>query len=269
MTGKMAIDLRRGALCFVLAAAFLSAALVGKASALSYESTINKDASWRECTSYAPGTTSWLTGCVPRGTLPSGTLVHMHCWLDDAVPAGYKSPRWFYVTTSGGIRGFVYADKVSSQITTPSCKTHRGIAAARWAAMQLGETVPSSTAEKGGNAKMDRWSGWCYVLAADSYVLSTGAKPRRSGTAGDTYNSYKASGLVSTDLSPSAISIGSIVFWKKSSRMPVGHAAIYLGNGYIASTQGTGVGKPPNYRIPLTGFSTPPSGWVSPTNVTR
>jgi hypothetical protein len=268
MAGRMVIGLRRGVLCFALAGALIPVAWVGKASALSYDSVMRASSSWRECTSYAPGTTSWLPGCVPRGTLAAKTRVHMHCWLDDAVPAGYKWPRWFYVTTSGGVRGFVYADKVGNQTVTPPCKTQRGIAAARWAAMQIGETVPSS-AEKAGNASMDRWSGWCYVLAADSYVLSTGAKPRRTGTAGDSYNSYKASGLVSTDLRSSAISIGSIIFWKKSSRMPVGHAAIYLGNGYIASTQGTGVGRPPNYRIPLTGFSVSPSGWVSPTNVTR
>lgn len=261
--------IRRGALCLTLAV--LGGLLwTAQAGAIAYESTMSASGSWRECTSYKPGSrTSWLPGCEPRGTFAKGTKVHMHCWLDDAVPAGYRYPRWFYVTASNGIRGFVYADKVANQITTPACKTHRGISAARWAAMQIGETVPSNTAEKAGNPTMDRWSGWCYVLAADSYVLSTGARPRRTGTAGDTYNSYMASRLVSTDLRPSAISIGSIVFWKKSSAMPVGHAAIYLGNGYIASTQGTGKGKPPNYRIPLNGFSVRPSGWVSPTNVTR
>jgi hypothetical protein len=257
--------LRRVVFCLALLTALVTAS---EASATVYESKMSASGSWRECTSYKPGTTIWLPGCEPRGTLASGTKVHMHCWLDDAVPAGYIYPRWFYVTTSSGIRGFVYADKVANQITTPPCKDHRGISAARWAAMQIGETVPSSV-EKAGNKTMDRWSGWCYVLAADSYVLSTGAKPRRTGTAGDSYNSYKASGLVSADLRPSSISIGSIVFWKKSSKMPVGHAAIYLGNGYIASTQGKGETKAPNYRIPLTGFSTAPSGWVSPTNVTR
>jgi hypothetical protein len=248
----------------------LAFAWVSDAQAASYESQMNATGSWRECTSYKKNTKTWLPGCVPRGTLAPGTKVHMHCWIDDAVPVGHRSPRWFYVTTSTGIRGFVYADKVGNQIRTPHCREHRGISAARWAAMQIGETVPSSKAEKAGNSGMDRWSGWCYVLAVDSYELSTGARPRRvGGTAGSNYSSYWKSGLVSTDMRSDAISIGAIVFWANSAAMPVGHAAIYLGNGYIASTQGSGRGKPPNYRIPLNHFRTPPSGWVSPTNVTR
>lgn len=210
-------------------------------------------------------TNTSLPGCNSQGTVAAGTAVTMHCWIDDSWATGaYRSNRWFYVTTSKGIRNFVHSSRVGRQSSVPNCKSHRGVAAARWASMQIGETRPSNTAEKGGNPSMDRWSGWCYVLAWDAHALSHGVRPLNGfGSAKATFNAYRSRGRVSTNLNHSAINIGSIVFWTSGT---YGHAAIYVGQGTVATTQGSGTGLPPNARLPMSHFGTP-AGWVSPSNI--
>ncbi len=172
-----------------------------------YVSVINGKAGWRDCTRVT------LKACAIRGRIASGTKVRMNCWIDDSnVTEVYKTNRWFFVTTKNAARVFVHASRVNNQTKTPNCKTQIGIAASRWAAMQVGETVPS-TAEKAGNAGMDRWSGWCYVLVSDAYRFTAGYPARTRGSAKAAYESYNASGLISTNMNPKSMSIGSIVFW--------------------------------------------------------
>jgi hypothetical protein len=229
---------------------------VPPANASSYESVMNSAGSYRYCTK------TTLTGCASAGTVSAGTTLHMNCWIDDSTATGtYSSKRWFHVSTSTGIRAFVHSSRVDKQISAPNCGTHRGISAARWAAMQIGETVPSS-AEK-VDPLMDRWSGWCYALAWDSYKLSTGATPISGlGSAEATYNAYKSKGKVSTDFS--GVNIGSIVFWTFGQ---YGHAAIFLGQNQIATTGGDGSTFAKNERRALNSYSSSPAGWVSPSNI--
>lgn len=210
-------------------------------------------------------TTTSLPGCGSQGSIAAGTAVTMHCWIDDSWATGtYRSNRWFYVSTSTGIRNFVHSSRVSAQVSVPHCGTHRGISAARWASMQIGETRPSNAAEQAGNPGMDRWSGWCYVLAWDAHALSHGARPLNGyGSAKSTFYAYRNLGRVNPNLSPSAINIGSIVFWTTGT---YGHAAIYVGQGMVATTQGSGTSLPPNTRLPMSYFGTP-AGWVAPSNI--
>lgn len=229
--------------------------LAGPASA--NQSVIAGNASYRDCTN------TGLAGCVPRGTIRSGTAAKMHCWIDDSWESGrYRSNRWFFVT-AGGVRAFVHSSFVDRQTSTPHCGSHRGVAASRWAAMQIGETVPGND-EKNGNANMDRWSGWCYVLASDAHILGHGRAPVRLGSAKAAYQWYADRGRISTNLDPGAIEIGAIVFWTGGQ---FGHAAIYVGQGAVASTQGNGTGFPPNARLPLNNFAGRPAGWVSPHSI--
>lgn len=204
------------------------------------------------------------TGCAQRGTVPAGQNVRMNCWIDDSYVAG--SARWFYVTTSTGVKGFVHSSRVGKQETIPNCKDQRGVIAARRAAMQLGELKPNEV-EKLGNTNMDRWSGWCYVFVRAAHVLSHGTSPltTSAGTALGAYQEYDRRGLVSKTLDANAISVGSLVFW---TNVPGGHAAIYVGNGFVASTQGGRSDYKPNHRVALlSGPNGKPAGWVSPGNI--
>jgi hypothetical protein len=67
--------------------------------------------------------------CLPMERLRTGTAVTMRCWTDSegqyAVPDGFTSPRWFYVTDVDGPHpgwsGYVYSDLVHDQISTLAC----------------------------------------------------------------------------------------------------------------------------------------------------
>ena len=210
----------------------------------------------RDCTNV------WLPGCAVRTTLGAGTAVAMMCWIDDAnVTEAYTSARWFYIT-AGATRGFVHSSRVGRQTTVGHCGANRGVAAARWAAMQVGETVPNP-GETAGNP-MDRWSGWCYVLAWDSHALSHGVQPLRGyGSAKGTFYEYQRRGRVSTSTDHNAIPTGSIVFWTFGS---YGHAVTYLGNGHAISTIGDGTSKLPNERVHISRYGAF-AGWVAPGNI--
>ena len=211
-------------------------------------------------------TNTALPGCRNQGMVAAGTAVTMHCWIDDSWAVGaYGSNRWFYVTTANGIRNFVHSSRVERQSVVPHCNSHRGVAAARWAAMQFDETVPGP-GENAGNSRMDRWSGWCYVFAWDAHALSHGARPLTGyGSAKNTFYAYDRLRRVKRDLNPAAMRIGSIVFWTSGS---FGHAAIYVGQGMVVTTQGFGTEYPPPpvTRLPMGRFGTP-AGWVSADNI--
>jgi len=67
--------------------------------------------------------------CLPLERLRTGTSITMRCWTDSesryAVPEGFSSRRWFYVTDVDGPHpgwsGYVYSDLVDDQIVTPGC----------------------------------------------------------------------------------------------------------------------------------------------------
>jgi hypothetical protein len=205
-----------------------------------------------------------LPGCAARGTITAGTPLTMHCWIDDSVATGaYQSARWFYVSTSAGVRGFVHSSRVGRQVSVPHCSQHRGISAARWASMKIGSLRPT-TAEKGANPSMDRWSGWCYVFAFDAYKFSTGALPKSGlGSAKNTFYAYRNEGKVRTDVNHNGINIGSMVFWTFGKD---GHAAIYVGQGNVVTTQGYSNDLKPIAVVPMSSFGTP-DGWVAPSNI--
>jgi hypothetical protein len=220
-------------------------------------SYIAGNANYRYCTN------TGLQGCAVAGMIAANTAATMHCWIDDShVSERYASNRWFYVT-AGGQRGFVHSSRVERQNSVPHCSQHRGIAASRWAAMKVGSTTPTS-AERNGNPSMDRWSGWCYVFATDAFVFSTGVSPKTgTGSARNAFFWYRDRGRVSTDLRHDRIPIGSIIFWTNGD---FGHAAIHLGGGLVATTQGDGTTKRPIAILPMSHFGTP-AGYVTPNNI--
>ena len=62
------------------------------------------------------------------------------------------------------------------------------------------------------------------------------------------------------------LNIGALVFWPNAA-YPFGHVAIYVGNGYVMSTQGTGASGTQmlpvaRLQLPISYLGTP-SGWVS------
>ncbi len=67
--------------------------------------------------------------CLPMERLRTGTRIAMRCWTDSrgeyAVPKGFSSPRWFYVTELDGPHpgwsGYVYSELVGDQTVTPVC----------------------------------------------------------------------------------------------------------------------------------------------------
>lgn len=224
----------------------------------SHPSLMKTSGKYRFCTNTA------LPGCVQRSSIAAGTGLKMHCWTDEStVTEAYQSNRWFYVTSRDGVRGFVHSSRIDKQTSVPNCSQHRGIAAARWAAAKVGSTTPT-TAEMSGNPTMDRWSGWCYVFAFDAFKFSTGAQPKSGyGSAKNTFYAYQREGKVSSNLDHGAISIGSIVFWTSGTH---GHAAIYVGQGHVATTRGDGSTKKPIEITPISTFGTA-AGWVAPGNI--
>ena len=222
--------------------------------------TIVGTAPYRDCTR------TTLAGCATRGSIPNGAAVKMHCWIDDStVTERYASNRWFYVAY-GATRGFVHSSRVVNQVTVGNCASHRGIAPSRWAAMKVGSVSPTTTEARGTGARY--WSSWCYLFAADAHIYGYNNTPLTGyGTAKATFAEYKRRGLVSTNMDPNAIAIGSIVFWTFGT---AGHAAIYVGNGYVVSTQGSSESQHlPVARLPLGTWnrSGSPAGWVTPASV--
>lgn len=203
-----------------------------------------------------------LAGCKTWGAVTKGTLVTMHCWIDDSNATGaYASPRWFYVT-AGSTRGFVHSSRVADQASVPHCSTHRGISVARWAAMKEGVLSPTAVEKRGEDAKY--WGGWCYLFTADTYIFGAGATPiTGKGSAKKTFEAYKANGKVSTDLRHNAINVGSMVFWTSGA---YGHAAVYLGQGMVATTRGATNETKAIEIQPMSLFGTP-AGWVAPGNI--
>lgn len=231
------------------------------AGAATYPSTMSRNGGWRECTNTA------LAGCAGRGTIASGTSVKMHCWIDDSWATGaYRSNRWFYVTSSTGVRGFVHSSVVGRQTAVSDCKSHNGIAPARWAAMQVGEKRPSATEASRLGIYDNMWSGWCQAFAGGAYRMTGYGSLSGYGSAAGTYREYKRRGLVQTNMAASSISIGALVYYSTNLAGGFGHVAVYVGNGYVVSTQGVDDPTKPVARLKLSTWGNP-IGWVMPAHV--
>jgi hypothetical protein len=195
----------------------------------------------------------------------------MNCWIDDASATGaYTSRRWFHVTTQNGVRGFVHSSWVKNQTSVGSCQSHNGVAPARWAAIQVGETKPSSAEASALGINDGMWSGWCQAFASGSFKMTGFGSIWGYKTASNYYREYARRGLVQTNISNAAINIGSLVYYSTSIAGGSGHVAVYVGNGYVVSTIGNGDPTKKISRVPLKGpngdWGTP-IGWVKPVNV--
>lgn len=209
-------------------------------------------------------TKTTLEGCGKVGTWTQGGTVSMKCWIDDSWATGrYSSNRWFYVT-QGSKKGFVHSSHVENQVTVPNCSTHAGISASRWAAMQVGETRPSSTEAQGLGINDGMWSGWCAAFATGAYKYGVGRSPRFTGSARERYVKYSQAGLVRPWTGAEPL-VGSMVFWPNVAQ-PFGHVAIAVGNGHVVSTQGLSDPTKKVARLPVTTWGTP-AGWVAPADV--
>lgn len=199
--------------------------------------------------------------------IASGTKLRMHCWADGRTATGrYESARWFYATTEKGHRGYIHSSWIDRQSKVPHCREHIGIRAATWAAEQRYRTAPRASEARLINNNEGRWQGWCKGFATVAHATFGRSVVR--GDALETWRTFRSRGLTRTDVDQRSISIGSIVFWDIGDRY--GHAAIYVGNGYVMSTQGAYTGKTgpglPVERRPLDHWGSP-IGWVAPQHV--
>lgn len=199
--------------------------------------------------------------------VPKGTNLRMNCWADGRTAKGrYRSDRWFYATTESGARGYIHSSWVEKQTRVGHCRHHIGVRAATWAAEQNGRRAPrASEAALIGNRE-GRWQGWC-----KGFTTVAHARFGRGVVRGDaiaTWRTLHRAGKGRTNLDPKKIAIGAMVFWNTGDRY--GHAAIYVGNGFVMSTQGayTGATGPglAVARRPLSYWGRP-VGWVHPRDV--
>lgn len=201
--------------------------------------------------------------------IAAGTTLKMSCWEDGRTATGrYSSNRWFYVTTPSKQRGFVHSSWVENQTTVGRCSSHVGVRAAAWAAEQRGRRSPRPSEAAQVGIDDGRWQGWCKGFAAMSHEAF--GRNVVGGDAWDTWQHFRSAGVARTSVDPDKIAIGSLVFYDVA--RPYGHVAVYVGNGYVMSTQGsygttTGRGLP-IARLSLTHWGEP-VGWVHPGHVTR
>jgi len=246
-------------LCMCLAASVLSGGPADAAAPAGYPSKITGSTTLRYCTN------TNLAGCAGRQSVAVGTYVKMNCYQDDSLATGaYASKRWFYITTSAKVRGFVHSSRVGSQTTVGKCSEHVGIAPARWAAMRQGEINNQSVIVK---PTAGDWSGDCWAFAWNAHAMTNGKRGPTGVTANGAYNWYVARGRVSRDFTQTNISIGALVFWNARPGMSVGHVAIYVGNGDVASTVGNDGDRAKVTVAAMKGRWGTPSGWVAPGDV--
>lgn len=190
---------------------------------------------------WCPGGAAICQDSAKLATLAANTSVTMACWVDSRTPAGYSTPRWFYVT-AGGNQGFVKAELVANQNpSSPSCldngsQTRRAVAASlqATAATEIYQTYPTATDKSNAKSaygfsdwgsKVD-WSGDC--------VMFTGLAWWRSGQ--KIHSGANAAAIARTyTLHSGTPPRGAAAFWNWGS---VGHVAISLGNGMVVTTRG-------------------------------
>ena len=234
-------------------------------------STLNHDAITHFCVR-KDSSEKWLPGCVAQKTLNKGAEVAMKCWYKDAWATGnYKSDKWFYVVSAGGTQGFIHSSWIDydeqwhdSPWCSGSSTSVRGIRAARLAAMKVGNTKLSSTDRSVSSVQPapTYWSGWCYLFTYIMHEETHGYGPKTgTGSAYGAYTYYKNKGSIRTDWD--SLNIGSIIFYGTSSP---GHAALFVGQGKVVTTQGTRESDKKEIAIKSISSASVSAkkGWVSP-----
>lgn len=134
--------------------------------------------------------------------------------------------------------------------------------------MQVGETAPSQTEATALGIYDGMWSGWCQAFAGGAYVLTGYSRLGGYPSAAATYKEYQRRGLVQTNISASAMYIGSLIYYSPTLANGSGHVGVYVGNGYVISTQGNGDPNAAVARHPLTHAKYGnPVGWIKPEHV--
>jgi predicted transglutaminase-like cysteine proteinase len=209
---------------------------------------------------WCPGNAAICQDSQELVSMPPGTPLTMVCWVNSR-PTGYGSNRWFYII-SGGFQGFTKAELVANQVPTPWCldnatQLRRGIAASLQATAlsEINQVYP--TAVDKATAKnvygfnnwgaYSDWSGDCVMFVGLSWWRA-GQKIHSGSTASVIAGTY----ALSTSIFPPR---GAAVFWYYGS---VGHVAISLGNGKVATTQGLDGDLKPT--VPM---------WISTENLTK
>lgn len=208
-----------------------------------------------------------LTGCAERGELKEGTYVRMTCWQKGTrgTVHGVSSDMYFWVTTSNGVRGFVFAERVENQ--TPgvdACTKHAGVDPARWAAEHIGKDKVTATEARGTGAKY--WSSNCLLFTQDAYLMTGGQAKTGLGSAKLATDRYRSKGLLETNMDPAAIKIGSYVFYGTATHGALSHVGIYVGKGQVVSTQGSKESQ--HLEVAIHGLGSA-IGWVAPDNVNK
>jgi hypothetical protein len=200
-------------------------------------------------------------------TIASGTPVTMVCWQDGRTPAGYTSPRWFYVLgkdiTGVTREGFIYSARinVADQATVGHCSMRRELATTMWATSHLGQVITQDASERNSYTDwapgpVGEWSGDCVKLVHLAWWKRT-----HTGNAAQIYSKY-ASVMNSMSTTPPR---GAMIFWDGATASGFGHVALSLGNGYMVTTQGLdGDAKP--IAIQKISAVAGADGWVSPAN---
>ncbi|MEH3052404.1 MAG: CHAP domain-containing protein [Patulibacter minatonensis] len=172
------------------------------------------------CTSAKPVCTQAITTIqAPPKRIYRAKLI---CWEDNRTQAPYTYGRWFYVNVNRTV-GYVNAESVRNQVSTPPCGNFPALRATNWALDRVGQEV---------------YADLCLGFVYDAYVQTGGKIGGPTGpdvSAWDWYNSSKRlpSRRHADDPWPPR---GSLAFWKPDAYNAYGHVAISLGNGMTVST---------------------------------
>jgi hypothetical protein len=159
-------------------------------------------------------------------TLDPGTKLAMYCWMGGRTPQGYQFGRWFYIRASTGYVGFVKAEQVAGQTTTPNCSTKPNMMATLWALSKYGQLV------------YYQHGGQCLAFMSDAYTTGAGSSfPGPAGadvTAWQWLNAQPGFTQHERDVNPPP---GALVFWKPDAYSEgAGHVALSIGNGWVVSS---------------------------------
>jgi cell wall-associated NlpC family hydrolase len=215
----------------------VAAAVICLAAAAPAEaSLINTATPVRACTNVAD------TGCYGWTSLPKGATVTMRCWFDQSKYAG--TVRWFWVS-GNGVQGFVSANHVSKQSTTPWCGNDRKVQAVRWAGTKLKENV---------------YRGWCQAFVHDAWSFAG----RDIGRADTAYKYWLANPRRYPRGTGTQPPVGALVYWRPAAGYPEGHVAISIGSGRVISTYERSTVPVHIFRIADRNKTHPYAGYLTP-----
>ncbi|WP_345411136.1 hypothetical protein [Actinomycetospora chlora] len=216
------------------------------------------------CTSVAYGLTR----------IPRNSPVTMVCWVDVAGRGG----RWYNVKV-GPYDVFVKAERISNPVRTPFCPQVPTVQASLWgtaAEQQVGRTAtfPSDATVRRAQTlplSVDNWgprrdwSGDCIAFA----WLAIDSVGHKNGIRGGlrTATAQGLAGPLHPGLMPPR---GALVFWRGGTG-DLGHVAISLGSGWVATTNGYDTSPSPqaNSVKKLNDVRLPYLGWRAFTELPR